>query len=58
MNWHVSFRDGRGTLTTGRPFWMWIEASVGEGMGGERLKKGEKGKKRVGGPEDKGEKRE
>ena len=39
---------------------MWIEASVREGMGGGEagLKMGEKGKKRVGGPEDKGEKRE
>ena len=26
VNWQVSFREGSGTLTTGRPFWTWIEA--------------------------------
>ena len=26
MNWQVSLREGSGTLTTGRPFWTWIEA--------------------------------
>lgn len=46
VNWHVSFRDGRGTLTTGRPFWMWIEASVGEGMGGREVEKGRKEKEK------------
>ena len=40
VNWQVSFRDGRGTFTTGRPFWIWMEASAvkgkGKGGGGER----------------------
>ena len=24
VNWQVSFCEGSGTLTTGRPFWTWI----------------------------------
>ena len=48
VNWQVSFRDGRGTLTTGRPFWMWMEASAGEGRGwgGGVVENGRRGKEK------------
>ena len=41
MNWQVSFREGSGTLTTGRPFWTWIEARTRQL--GRRDREGNKG---------------